>query len=269
MRPSGPVDWGTSRWLGTTLLEGSPFDVEVTTTFERVDGRGPFRGVLLLSSPLRGAVGFTFRGAVVPRPDGSSGVHGRLEAISGTGEFADTAGRGRVRCTADVGVPPTCSIGLDLVPGRVPRPPQANQHPPETRHADLDLAVDLSAATGDQHFASMPHDRTFGTGRLTGTADGGIGVEVLATLDVAAGRGPCFGFVNLVASDGSLLALRLLGNADLAADATGELLGGLVVAAAEGRWAGRRGRGDLRVVRAGGIGTPIGATIRIALRPRD
>ncbi|MFM7143911.1 MAG: hypothetical protein ACKO2K_18565, partial [Alphaproteobacteria bacterium] len=73
---------------------------------------------------------------------------------------------------------------LDLLPGRVPRAPAHYEEPRETRDPNLVIEAELSGVPEDQHFASMPHDRTFGTGRLTGTADDGsdVGVELLANV---------------------------------------------------------------------------------------
>ena len=85
-------------------------------------------------------------------------------------------------------------------------------------------------------------------------------------MDYEAGSGPFEGFVNLVASDGSLLGMRYFGNALREADGSTVVRGTLVVIAAEGRWAGKRGRGDLVAIRSGVVGEPLATRMRVRLR---
>ena len=113
-------------------------------------------------------------------------------------------------------------------------------------------------------------EKTYGWNRFTGTttiAGQPAEVEMLGSVDYKSGDGEFFGFITVVAADGSQLGIRMDGQAklntstnDTRFDAKLEVIGGT------GKWANASGKGEFTGNRRGALGSPVEMSVGLEVK---
>lgn len=271
------VEYGTLRLVGDAEVDDSPATVEVVVGLEYRDGSGPWSGFLTIDSPTRGLLAMSYAGRTTLGPDGSSRISGRLTVIGGTGTFADVAGSGTTRAVRDGNPGSATSYRIDVALRDGPPTDAEPTARPRPVAQPTDVVVgELVGVLGDQHFTALPGGTTYGIGRLTGSgsdvqsAAGAFAstvddIELLGVVDYIGGEGPFTGFITLVATDGSRIGMRYAGVAVVRDDGSTVIRGEVTVIATSGSASGLGGRGSVRAVRSGKVGSPLEIRIALAL----
>ena len=113
----------------------------------------------------------------------------------------------------------------------------------------------------------QPGGHLYGWNNLNGTTTWGnqsATVQLLADVNYVNGSGSFGGYVTITRADGTVLSLRLTGNA-VAAAARTTFAGGLALFQATGRFAGAVGTGTMRGFRTAALGSPVALTYTITL----
>jgi hypothetical protein len=113
-------------------------------------------------------------------------------------------------------------------------------------------------------------EKTYGWNRFTGTttiAGQPAEIEFLGNVDYKSGNGPFYGFITVIATDGSQLALRVDGEAklntstnDTRFDAKLEVIGGT------GKWVKSSGKGEFTGNRRGALGSPVEMSVGLEVK---
>ncbi len=97
-------------------------------------------------------------------------------------------------------------------------------------------------------------------------ADPSATVELLASVAYTNGNGPFFGFINITTADGSLLVLRMEGNASLpSGTTTTQFTGALTVLGGQGAFANAKGSGTMTGSRDSALGGPVELSFALKL----
>ena len=115
---SGPTSraWGTSRRLGTSVLDGVDVTVDSLVEFNYSQGSGFYTGFLVFTAEDSSTVVTTYTGWTTAHLDGSSTVAANLVVIATSGRWAGQTGRGSVTGgrPSDISTPLTAHIRLAL-----------------------------------------------------------------------------------------------------------------------------------------------------------
>ena len=113
----------------------------------------------------------------------------------------------------------------------------------------------------------QPGGHVYGWNNLNGTTTWGnqmATIQLLADVNYVNGSGSFGGYVTVTRADGTVLSLRLTGDAVAAADRT-TFAGGLALFQGTGRYAGALGTGTMRGFRTAALGSPVDLTFTITL----
>ena len=114
---------------------------------------------------------------------------------------------------------------------------------------------------------TQPGGHVYGWNNLNGTTTWGnqsATIQLLADVNYVNGSGSFGGYVTITRADGTVLSLRLTGNAVAAPDRT-TFAGGLSLFQGTGRYSGALGTGTMRGFRTAALGSPVDLTFTITL----
>ena len=264
---------------GTAIIAGQPVDVKLVASLEYENGSGPFAGSVTFYWSLTDILAMRYTGTTERNIVGDTSIYGRLEAVGGSGRFAQAKARGTVYGfrSGVLGGAVDYQIEIDLGPGGGPGagdlsiddkgPKEKGAHPLKSQ---LNISVGLVGDPGDQFVRNIGANPTLTIGyvRLLGaTVVGGepVQVELAGAIEYRDGEGPFNVYLHFDFADGSRLICRRTGRAERRKDGSTILRGDVVVLYGTGAFAGARGEGTAVSSRTGPPGSPVQTDISLRL----